>query len=334
MNSQFRLFQRSTGIFYLEHTRTRRQESLKTRCKETAHRLWHAKNEALLQPTVNLQIARAYLTASDPTLRTRTWGDALGVLIDSKHGSTRERWVRASKDKALDHLRSRVLIDTQAEHLLDAVKRGTVSTNVHLRKLHNFCVDLNWIPWPILAKKQWPAIRYGEKRAITREEHERVIGIEWDPERKAYYELLWHLGGSQSDVARLQAEAIDWNAKTIAYARAKTSVVSMLHYSEAVEQILRRLPAKGPFFPRIAQMQEKDRATEFKRRCVRLKIEGVTLHSYRYAWAERAKQAGYPERFAQEALGHNSKAIHRAYSRNAVMKVPSLEEYEKQMLKR
>ena len=41
----------------------------------------------------------------------------------------------------------------------------------------------------------------------------------------------------------------------------------------------------------------------------------MTLHSYRYAWAERAKICGYPERFAQEALGHNSKAVHRAYAK-------------------
>ena len=59
-----------------------------------------------------------------------------------------------------------------------------------------------------------------------------------------------------------------------------------------------------------------------------MKITGVTLHSYRYAWAERAKCAGYPERFAQEALGHNSKAVHRAYARRALMKIPSLEEFE------
>jgi len=45
----------------------------------------------------------------------------------------------------------------------------------------------------------------------------------------------------------------------------------------------------------------------------------VTLHSYRYAWAERAKTCGYPERFAQEALGHNSKAVHRAYAKRALM---------------
>ena len=36
----------------------------------------------------------------------------------------------------------------------------------------------------------------------------------------------------------------------------------------------------------------------------------------------------YPERFAQEALGHNSKAVHRAYAKRALMKIPSLEEYE------
>jgi integrase len=71
-----------------------------------------------------------------------------------------------------------------------------------------------------------------------------------------------------------------------------------------------------------------DRATEFKQRCQQLGITGITLHSYRCAWAERAKTVGYPERFAQEALGHNSKAVHRAYAKRALMKIPSLEDYE------
>ena len=68
--------------------------------------------------------------------------------------------------------------------------------------------------------------------------------------------------------------------------------------------------------------------SEFGQRCRQLGIKGVTLHSYRYAWAERARVAGMPERFAQEALGHNSKAVHRAYAKRALVKVPSLEEYE------
>jgi hypothetical protein len=38
--------------------------------------------------------------------------------------------------------------------------------------------------------------------------------------------------------------------------------------------------------------------------------------------------AGYPERFAKEVLGHNSKAVQRAYAKKALMKIPSLQEYE------
>jgi hypothetical protein len=41
--------------------------------------------------------------------------------------------------------------------------------------------------------------------------------------------------------------------------------------------------------------------------------------------------AGYPERFAQLALGHNSKAVHRAYARRAQVTLPPLEDYERNM---
>lgn len=40
---------------------------------------------------------------------------------------------------------------------------------------------------------------------------------------------------------------------------------------------------------------------------------------------------GFPLRFAQEALGHNSKAVHHAYASKAEVKVPSLDMWEKQM---
>jgi integrase len=63
-----------------------------------------------------------------------------------------------------------------------------------------------------------------------------------------------------------------------------------------------------------------------------LKIAGVTLHSYRYAWASRAKQLGMPERFAQGALGHASVAVHREYAREGVVICPSLEDYERKIV--
>jgi hypothetical protein len=46
------------------------------------------------------------------------------------------------------------------------------------------------------------------------------------------------------------------------------------------------------------------------------------------AWAQRAKACGYPQRFAQEALGQGSRAIHEAHARGAIVVCPPLDEYE------
>ena len=72
--------------------------------------------------------------------------------------------------------------------------------------------------------------------------------------------------------------------------------------------MLNQLPNQGPLFPHISKTSDNARSSEFRRRCNTVHVYGISLHSYRYAWAERAKTCGYPERFAQEALGHNSKA--------------------------
>lgn len=42
--------------------------------------------------------------------------------------------------------------------------------------------------------------------------------------------------------------------------------------------------------------------------------------------------AGDGETVAQEALGHNSKAVHRAYAKKAVVKIPSLADYKKNIV--
>ena len=54
----------------------------------------------------------------------------------------------------------------------------------------------------------------------------------------------------------------------------------------------------------------------------------MILHSYRYAWAERAKASGYPARWAQAALGHDFRAVHEAYAKAAFVVCPALEDYE------
>jgi integrase len=331
MKNRFRLYRRKKGgTFYAHDSETGKQESLGTKDRAEATTLLNARNESFRQPQLNLHIAKAYLAGTDSGVSTRTWQDAMNAIIETKDGSTKDRWVRAAKEKALDTIRSRIILETQAEQLFACLKAGTVSTNVHLRKLHNFCLAMNWLPWPIIPKRLWPEVRFQPKRAITIEEHHLIIEREKNPERRNFYELCWHLGGSQTDIANLKAEDIDWPNRTIAYTRQKTGSLAMIHFGDDIEAVLRRLSVVGPLFPYLQTVRCGDRATEFKQRCEGLGIKGVSLHSYRYAWAERAKQCGYPERFAQEALGHNSKAVHRAYARKAKVKLPSLESYEKQ----
>jgi integrase len=171
-------------------------------------------------------------------------------------------------------------------------------------------------------------VRFKDKRAITLEEHQKIIAAEVNPERKALYQLCWHLGGSQGDIANLKGEDADWQNGTVSFIRKKTGVPVIVHLGAEALNLFKDLPAEGVLFPYLSSVRANDRATEFRSRCRQLGIQGVTLHSYRYAWAERAKTVGYPERFAQEALGHNSKAVHRAYAKRALMKIPSLEDYE------
>jgi hypothetical protein len=61
-----------------------------------------------------------------------------------------------------------------------------------------------------------------------------------------------------------------------------------LHFGEEVANILSDLPGEGYLFPNLARKHEKDRAKQFMRRYRLVQVNGVCLHSYRYAWAERA----------------------------------------------
>lgn len=334
MKPRYRLIRRGirSGAFYCVDSLTGKRTSLGKVDADGAKQIVLAKNQALRQPTLNLQIAKAYLAGSDNGVNTRTWRHAIETITGTKFGANKERWQRVAKDPALLPLLPLVIIETKAEALLASLRAGTVSTNVFLRRLHNFCVDMNWLPWPLIPKRQWPVVRFKDKRAITAEEHARIVGRENNLERKAFYQLAWHVGASQTDLANLHAEDVDWPNHIISFFRMKTrwrgQQPPQIRFGQDVENILATLPKKGPLFPYLKTVRAGDRATEFKQRCVGLGIHGVSLHSYRYAWAERAKVCGYPERFAQMALGHNSKAVHRAYAKKAQVTIPPLEEFE------
>jgi hypothetical protein len=193
MKLRYRLFLRRKSVYYAFDDTTKTFTSLKTKDKAEATRLLMAMNEAGKQPAMNLSLARVYLRHSDPMVSVRTWQHVLDEIIGIKTGPTQARWKSAARDKAFDLIRDRILIETQAEHLLAVLRSGTVSTNAFLRKVHNFALDMNWLPATVIPRRQWPAIHYKEKRAITFEEHQKIIAAEVNPERKALYQLagIW-----------------------------------------------------------------------------------------------------------------------------------------------
>lgn len=266
MRQKYRMFLRGT-VYWTQDNESRKQETLRTKDRAEAERLLNVKNEAHRQPIINLQIARAYLMVGDSQAATRTWGQVMEEILKLKHGDTQRRWKVATKDKALIGILSLPLLETRAEHFLRAMEKGKVSTNIYLRRIHNFALGMNWLPCPVIPKRMWPGFEFKAKRAITLEEHKAIVSREKNPERLAFYHLAWHTGASQSDIAFLDADSIDWENQIMSYARKKTGELAFVRFGSEVENILKTLPTTGPLFPYLRTVRAGDRATEFKQRC-------------------------------------------------------------------
>ena len=319
-------------IYYSFDSETGQRDSLRTSDKEEAARIIHAKNDAIRQSAVNLTIARAYLVGADPKLVERTWSLVMQEYCSRGKESTKLRNQRAIRSRPFDLIRDKKLIETTADDLRAVMKAGGAFTNHFLRCLHNLALGLGWILSPVIPPKLWPKSAKKPKRGITWEEHQKIVQNENNEERKLYYELLWEIGAAQTDAANLTATNIEWDKRLLSFHRRKTGELCVLEIGPRLEALLKRLPCEGPLFPSISQIRDAWRSAEFRRRCRLLKIEGVTLHSYRYSWARRAKQLGIPERFAQAALGHASVAVHREYAREGVVICPSMEDYERKIV--
>jgi hypothetical protein len=70
-----------------KNSTTRKQTSLRTKDEAEAVVLLNAKNESFRQPVLNVQIARAYLTAGDPAFAQRAWQSIIehGNLSGQRH---------------------------------------------------------------------------------------------------------------------------------------------------------------------------------------------------------------------------------------------------------
>lgn len=158
MRKRYRMFQRK-GVFYVQDNLSGKQESLHTRNRTDADRLFNARNEAAQGPLLNRDLGRVYLSASDPDSTKRTWSAVMAELRSHGRASTQVRYDRAMRDHALNGIRNKPIIETNPADLLAALRSGTRCTNHYLHRLHNLAIGLGWLNWPLLAPKMWPKVK-------------------------------------------------------------------------------------------------------------------------------------------------------------------------------
>ena len=319
---------------------TGRQGSLRTRDKQEAERLLQSLRESLKVPDpVNLAMAQLHLQAANSDLSQRTWQDLFGQWIQQGIAqSTKERRLRTTERPWMRQLGRYKLSDPEAAKWILEHLNGNYSKEV-FRGLQRLGVSLGWLITPPVPDIHLKVRKRDRKvtRAITFKEHQAICAFERDSfgrpnaklgaERADYYQMLWYTGASQTDAANLQSDNINWDQMRLVFRRQKTGEKCMLAIAGEFERFLETLPKQGLLFPHMALLGSGQRATEFGRRRKLMEYEGISLHSYRYAWAERAAVAGMPIRWAQAALGHSSRLVATAYARKAEIVCPLPEEY-------
>jgi len=141
-------------------------------------------NESHREPTLNLNLARAYLAAT-----IRGWRSAAGNRDgrNATHGipTTQHRCARGFRSSAYDSIRSKPLVQTTGADLLAIIHTNGNCVATYLRRLHNLAVDLGLAPVPVLAKRACPTPKQKQK-TITAESM-GIIASEKNTERRAYY---------------------------------------------------------------------------------------------------------------------------------------------------
>ncbi len=340
ISNRYSLFLRGNGVYYaVDRANKCKQTSLETRNRAEAERLVAAKNQAADTPQLNRAMAKVYASAVSPELMTRTWADVMDAYAKKSVEASRRRVERAFRSEPFALLCRLRVNETDAAQFFAVLnhRRAGNAANHYLRRLQNFAFAMHWLFNPIIPGPEWPKTRRRTTVAITAGEHARIVASEQNLEHRLYYEMLWETGGSQTDIARLHWNRIDLKTRTISFYRAKLEGreedgeqggLSVLAIGSRIQKILEQCPQQGLLFPSVAQWKSNHRSTEFHRRCGIAGVRNCQLKGYRYAWAERARAAGMPEREAMNHLGHKSRAIHRAYAANARPVTLPLEHYE------
>ncbi len=153
---KYRLYRRRNGVFYWQENDSAKQGTLRTTDRRDAERVLNAMNESHREPTLNLNLARAYLAAHDPKMAKRTWQAVMDEMATHGIPTTQHRSARGFRSRAYDAIRNKPLVQTTGADLLAIIHANGNCVAHYLRRLHILAVDLGWLAWPILAKRAWP----------------------------------------------------------------------------------------------------------------------------------------------------------------------------------
>ena len=179
MQDKFRLYRRPNGMFYAEEYHTRHRESLQTK-DEARSAPPDCRQEPSRHPA-RFQSGNGEGVSQGPRPAVlRAHVESVSDAVQHTYeGPTKARWEKFIRSEPMQGVLEKKLIQTTSSDFLAVLNHpeAGVSTNVFLRILHNRALDLGWIVQPVIAKKGWPKIRYGHRRGITREEHERILAV-------------------------------------------------------------------------------------------------------------------------------------------------------------
>ena len=141
MQLKYRLYRRCNGVFYWQANDSKKQGSLGTTDRRDAQRLLNAMNESHREPTLNLNLARAYLAAHDPRMAKRTWQAVMNEMATHGIPTTQERCARGFRSKAYDPIRDKPLVQTKVKTCSWSFTR----TETVLRIICDDFTTLRWI---------------------------------------------------------------------------------------------------------------------------------------------------------------------------------------------
>jgi hypothetical protein len=308
--------------------------------------------------------AEMHLAKCNPEWTINTWDMVINSMKKAPRGQVggqkSARTVRTITsswgNKCWNRIRHKRLIDTLPSDFQGALNGLGCGLVAFGKTLHRFAFNHGMMPYQIMGDAMWPKVKFNRRsRAITEAEHVRLVKYfseagervyrmalkhhpdttiaQWQEEWVNYLWLLWFTAASNSDAANMKAENILWDERVIAYKRDKWQepeetppVCVAIAKGGQLEKLLKALPAQGNLFPLLTQIGQESRCRVFKKARERVGIKGrVTIHGYRFGFAERAKKGGMSVEDRMISLGHANYKMTHHYDKHALVTPQSIE---------